>query len=880
MADLVLTRNRGVLALVGPRITNIVQETIQSPSNKRHRLPYDPSASYHITLLTKDELRQIPSDKIASLEVDLRYVFPVGLGGNRDSSVIYIVVIWAAGQQLRKQLGLPPKHFHITLSPKDDHDMDKGVKSLFSGQYLTQMIQTDLLIEFYDHSAFTGHIMGDYGAAGGYGETLMSKFPKSHKGFLRLADASLATEDFKRAMLAYAACYERAEEEKLRKYCIKKLIACSEKTEWGCVFQQHEFAQIPFDLGPVLIKPWSNDLQLALSEASTTPKLCLQPRDALYIPRRLQDLEGSGDMEGNVDIRAFYKLPRFFRWLIPFKLAIMSTPRCEEDIVALASSTLGIRRVLTLTEETPLEEKWFKARTSITNTFLPVPNYHPPSIEQMDIVMRLFLDDDNLPLLVHCGGGKGRAGTVAACYIAACGFGSVSHERTQPELSAGDAINILRSLRPGSLETSQQEAFVSKWCSTIWKRQRVLPGLPEEPPPCPMEVEGRIYASRDLFMLVGLPGSGKSWFSKCLVTREPKGWQHISQDDSGSRALCEAEIGRAKGQVLLDRCNMSSEDRKSWIALASNWCTHPVCIWFNYDSDLCTSRAQMRTDHPTLPPGRRVRNAIDQMSKVFERPKLEEGFDAIITIRSFAAAQELVEFLSPPVGVHKFPRTPHLVNLGAATEDDIQLDPRHLKVHGEVVITEKIDGANMGFSLSQDRSRIVVQNRSHYVNSNTHEQFKKLGAWVERHRVELFALLNRDPHFPERYILFGEWVYATHSIPYTHLPDYFLAYDFYDRTEDEFVSVGVLKAMLAETSIFSVPILGRYNSMPGEAELKDMVQQKSKFYDGPVEGVYVKAELGAKASFRSKVVRKDFIAGNEHWTRGNLRVNTLDVKFK
>ena len=87
----------------------------------------------------------------------------------------------------------------------------------------------------------------------------------------------------------------------------------------------------------------------------------------------------------------------------------------------------------------------------------------------------------------------------------------------------------------------------------------------------------------------------------------------------------------------------------------------------------------------------------------------------------------------------------------------------------------------MGFSLSSD-GQIVVQNRSHFVNSATHEQFKKLGHWVDQHRAELYAVLHRDNRFAERYILFGEWLFATHSIPYTRLPDRFMAYDLYDRS--------------------------------------------------------------------------------------------------
>jgi atypical dual specificity phosphatase len=84
----------------------------------------------------------------------------------------------------------------------------------------------------------------------------------------------------------------------------------------------------------------------------------------------------------------------------------MSTPRNKSDIAALASPHLGIRHILTLTEETPLQKSWF-AGIAIRNTFLPIPNSRPPSIEQMDLIMRLMEDEDNLPLLVHCGGGKG-----------------------------------------------------------------------------------------------------------------------------------------------------------------------------------------------------------------------------------------------------------------------------------------------------------------------------------------------------------------------------------------------------------------------------------------------------------------------------------------
>jgi atypical dual specificity phosphatase len=111
-----------------------------------------------------------------------------------------------------------------------------------------------------------------------------------------------------------------------------------------------------------------------------------------------------------------------------------------------------------------------------------------------------------------------------------------------------------------------------------------------------------------------------------------------------------------------------------------------------------------------------------------------------------------------------FPRTPHLINLGAATSDDevifkqtgkdsdAAIDERIKQVckgGSTIVIEEKVDGANMGFRLMADGS-IAVQNRSHFVTSKSGEQFKRLDVWLETHSAQLHALLQSP-----RWILYG-----------------------------------------------------------------------------------------------------------------------------
>jgi len=65
----------------------------------------------------------------------------------------------------------------------------------------------------------------------------------------------------------------------------------------------------------------------------------------------------------------------------------------------------------------------------------------------------------------------------------------------------------------------------------------------------------------------------------------------------------------------------------------------------------------------------------------------------------------------------RFPHTPHLAWLGpGAPRDDKVLTPAEVRelLNGEVVVEEKIDGANLGLSLAPDGS-LRAQNRGQYL---------------------------------------------------------------------------------------------------------------------------------------------------------------------
>jgi len=108
----------------------------------------------------------------------------------------------------------------------------------------------------------------------------------------------------------------------------------------------------------------------------------------------------------------------------------------------------------------------------------------------------------------------------------------------------------------------------------------------------------------------------------------------------------------------------------------------------------------------------------------------------------------------------RFPHTPRLAWLGEGSpRDDKVLSPNEVKalLAGEVVVEEKLDGANVGFSLAPDGS-LRAQNRGQYLAEPHAGQFARLPAWLAQHGEGLRSVLTPN------LILFGEWCAARHLL--------------------------------------------------------------------------------------------------------------------
>ncbi len=220
----------------------------------------------------------------------------------------------------------------------------------------------------------------------------------------------------------------------------------------------------------------------------------------------------------------------------------------------------------------------------------------------------------------------------------------------------------------------------------------------------------------------------------------------------------------------------------------------------------------------------------------------------------------------------KFPTTPHLaVLLGVEVRDDkiFSQPEQHAFLQNELIIEEKVDGANLGISFDSE-GNLRVQNRGAYLQLSSVGQWKKLEQWIEPHTDVLFDTLTN------RYILFGEWCYAQHSVFYNKLPDWFLGFDIFDKQVGKFFSVKRRDKIFIKAGIKPVPNIayGYFSYI----ELQHLLST-SQLGNQLAEGVYMRFDEGDWLRQRAKLVRAAFIQSiDQHWSREGIKPNCLSFE--
>jgi len=229
----------------------------------------------------------------------------------------------------------------------------------------------------------------------------------------------------------------------------------------------------------------------------------------------------------------------------------------------------------------------------------------------------------------------------------------------------------------------------------------------------------------------------------------------------------------------------------------------------------------------------------------------------------------------------KYPRTPHLFG-SKGTDDDKHLseaESNRFLADDSLIVEEKIDGTNVGIHFSESGT-LVLQCRGHLVTEGMHPQYDLFKQWANAKRPVL------EERLEFRYILFGEWMYARHSVHYRKLPHYFFEFDVFDKQDGAFMSLERRQALLAGIGIHTVPVIHR-----GAVRRKDLEKligpsNFDSLFENPVtggtdnlmEGLYLRAEFQGVVTGRAKYVRPEFvekIKQSTHWQQQAMVPNQL-----
>jgi len=255
--------------------------------------------------------------------------------------------------------------------------------------------------------------------------------------------------------------------------------------------------------------------------------------------------------------------------------------------------------------------------------------------------------------------------------------------------------------------------------------------------------------------------------------------------------------------------------------------------------------------------------------------------------------------MAPPTML-KYPRTRHLQGsrLGPGDED-LEAAPFAAVAGRHLVVEEKMDGANAAIRFDE-HGQLWLQSRGHFLTGGAREKhFAALKPWAHANAEALRERLGA------RHVLYGEWLFAKHTVYYDALPHHFLEFDVFDRENGTFLSTERRRALLAGSPVTSVPVLAtgpfrrqdalvallgpsRFKSVDWRARLVETARARELDVDrvmretdasDEMEGLYIKVEEDGRVVERFKWVRKSFlttvVVSGTHWLARPIVPNGL-----
>lgn len=187
---------------------------------------------------------------------------------------------------------------------------------------------------------------------------------------------------------------------------------------------------------------------------------------------------------------------------------------------------------------------------------------------------------------------------------------------------------------------------------------------------------------------------------------------------------------------------------------------------------------------------------------------------------------------------------------------------------GHVIIEEKIDGGVLG--IAWDGNMPLIVGKHSMVNYDVRtKRFYGLTEWIYKNYEKI-------SNIPLGWIVYGEWMRASHKIYYDNLPDYLVCFDVWNG--NSFLCWNEKSSFFDKIGFATVPI--RYSGF--DLDIRDIIylsegmgilNNKSVFSSNEtIEGLIIRNDNG----LIGKYVRKKFDDSiEEHWLKLPLVENKL-----
>jgi atypical dual specificity phosphatase len=143
-------------------------------------------------------------------------------------------------------------------------------------------------------------------------------------------------------------------------------------------------------------------------------------------------------------------------WWIDEPFLLGSSNPTDTDLERLRHE--GFKVVVSLLDENEQAPRYDPGRAQAAGYVrhnISIRDFHAPSVSQLQKFIEFVQAvDSDAKVLVHCEGGSGRTGTMAAAYWIAKG------------LSPSQAIEKVRRARPGAVETDEQRGVLERFRRT------------------------------------------------------------------------------------------------------------------------------------------------------------------------------------------------------------------------------------------------------------------------------------------------------------------------------------------------------------------------------------------------------------------------------